>query len=192
MLTVSTMEQILEVIQKAKEYYLGGEPLDKAYSLACNIVRRRENVAYQTIADGCIRRLGFVGYGATGRFHKVLLKWLNGDAGELKNLLMSKADRNASKTVGAFFDGNSGSKKMQTPRVSDGTTQESEVVSFRLPTKMAQQMKVLADAKGLSVSEWVSKTVTGVIDAELRDLVAKMISNMPDKDRQEFLRDLAK
>lgn len=192
MLTASTIEQILEVIQKTKEYYMGGEPVDKAYTLACRLVSKKESQFYQTVTDGCVRRLGFVGGGATREFHKVLSGWLDGDGSDLKNLLLTKADKSASGMVLAYFDGNVGSGEIPRSKVTGEAGQDTEVVSFRLPVTMAQQLRVLAEAKGQSPAEWVSKTIISVIDAELYDLLAKMIKNMPDENRQKFLRELGR
>lgn len=187
MLTASTIEQILKVIQKTREFYGGGEPIERAYNLACNIVRKQENVAYETIADGCVRRLGFVGYGATGQFHKVLREWLHNNSGELRNLLLTKADKGASQLVIAFFEGTDECSTVQPTEVFETGTME---LSFKLPINVGKKLRVIAEAKGQSPSEWVSKRMADVIDSEFRDLLDKLIKTMPDNDKLIFLKGL--
>jgi hypothetical protein len=75
-------------------------------------------------------------------------------------------------------------------RIDAGFRRYSGKYGTKFPVTTAQQLRVLAEAKGQSPAEWVSKTITSVIDAELYDLLAKMIKNMPDQNRQKFLREL--
>ncbi len=191
MLTAGSVEEILRVIKKTKEYYVGGESVGKAYILACRLVSKNRKF-YQTVADGCTRRLGFVGRGATAAFQRVLREWIDGDGNNLKKILLTKADKTASGMILAFFDEKAASSGIKETKVGANTSQDTEIISFRLPVSLVQQLKVLAEARGQSPVEWVSKTVIAAIDAELHDLLSKMIKNMPDENRQKFLKELQK
>ena len=86
MLTAGSVEEILRVIKKTKEYYVGGESVGKACARFGSGSSVRIGSFLQTVADGCTRRLGFVGRGATAAFQRVLREWIDGDGNNLKKI----------------------------------------------------------------------------------------------------------
>ena len=79
MLTHKTLKIIFEVLLKIRQYYVGGERLIKAYRKAIRTVASQNKIFYQTVADGCCRRLNLNRDG----FLDLVRAWLAQDSDEL-------------------------------------------------------------------------------------------------------------
>ena len=84
MLTRKTLDQILEVLKGVRKHHAMGKPLLKSYQRSVRDVARLYHTSYQTIADGCRRRLNLAD---RDEFLLHVDRWLRGDPTGLSALL---------------------------------------------------------------------------------------------------------
>lgn len=165
-----TLDQILEVIRIAKSNYTAGLPIDHSYQDAINKVATKYNVAYQTIGDGCRRRLNLInikefrdlleGYYSTNNPNNLisLLKQHTNSKGQHEKIMQ-------------FFKMESDKEidlEAVTPLVFS-SKKVDEVISFRLSQESARQLKAISSLQGMSVSEWVAETIKKSVEQELKN-----------------------
>jgi hypothetical protein len=97
---LKTIEQILKVISLAAKHYSSGNGIDRSYQYGVNRVSQEYSVAYQTIGDGCRRRLGL---SDISEFKRMLQSALEGDPIQLRELLMQNTSRSYHDRINDFF-----------------------------------------------------------------------------------------
>jgi hypothetical protein len=97
---LKTIEQILKVISLAAKHYSAGNGIDRSYQYGVNRVSQEYSVAYQTIGDGCRRRLGL---SDIGEFKKMLQSALEGDPSQLRELLTRNTSRSYHDRINESF-----------------------------------------------------------------------------------------
>jgi hypothetical protein len=190
MLKAGTLEQILEVLQDFKSNYAGGDSVRGAYQQACRTISRRYDVAYQTIADACRRRLGLTDI---GQFRELLRKWVEGDAKELVELLKRNTSPSLHHKITVFFEGHPYDKEAGLPESGISAKEpQSEIISFRISNDIAKQLKVLAEMKGQSVGDLLGERVTKFVSEEIVEEFAAYINGLgrdeADRVRKMLLR----
>lgn len=180
-----TVEQLLLVFRSFRESYARGKPLHKAYQEAVREVADGHAVTYQTIGDGCRRRLKL---NSIRELYALLARWMEGDPEPLAKQLKAASDPSAHNDITEFF----GSEAR--PATSDS---RPDTFSLRLPEHDARMARALAEIEGVSTSELLSRLVESAV-AEKMKLVAQAIlhdseavrwTKMTREDILEILRD---
>ena len=162
MMKGQTVEQLLLVFRLFRESYARGKPLHKAYQEAVREVADGHAVTYQTIGDGCRRRLKLI---SIRELYALLARWMEGDPEPLAKQLKAASDPSAHDDIMEFF----GSEAR--PATSDS---RFDTFSLRLPERDARMARALAEIEGVSTKELLSRLVESAV-AEKMKLVAQAI-----------------
>ena len=100
MLEPHSVDQLLRVLELARQNTRLGFATPVACSRAIHQVSRDEGVTYQTIGDGCRRRLGLKDM---SEFHRLVEEWLAGDPAKLTAVLRRNASAGSAQTINTFF-----------------------------------------------------------------------------------------
>ena len=190
-----TVEQLLLVFRSFRESYARGRPLHKAYQDAVREVADGHAVTYQTIGDGCRRRLKL---NNIRELYALLARWMEGDSEPLAKQLKAASDPSAHNDITEFFGSSAtfavtGGWEVR-PATSDS---RFDTFSLRLPERDARMARALAELEGVSTSELLSQLV-GFAVAEKMKLVAQAIlhdseavhrTNMTREEILKILRD---
>ncbi len=190
-----TVEQLLLVFRSFRESYARGRPLHKAYQDAVREVADGHAVTYQTIGDGCRRRLKLKNI---RELYALLARWMEGDSEPLAKQLKAASDPSAHNDITEFF-GSSATFSVAGGREARPATSDSrfDTFSLRLPERDARMARALAELEGVSTSELLSQLV-GFAVAEKMKLVAQAIlhdseavhwTNMTREEILKILRD---
>ena len=91
MMTPKTVEQLLQVFRLFRDNHASGKPLHTSYHDAVREVARLNSVTYQTIGDGCRRRLRLKDI---NELYELLAAWVKGDSrGLVQQLKQRLKDR---------------------------------------------------------------------------------------------------
>ena len=149
MLTEKTIDQILGVLEFTSKYYQSGLPIPKAYQKSVKEIAHNYSIRYQTIADGCRRRLGLDN---VNQFIELLGGWLTGGSQKLRDLLIKNADEHDGYKINTFFEKHLLSSSV-IPGVERNVEDKVEVVTFKIAQNISLQFRALAEAEGKSVPE---------------------------------------
>ena len=200
MMKRQTVEQLLLVFRSFRESYARGKPLHKAYQEAVREVADGHAVTYQTIGDGCRRRLKL---NNIRELYALLARWMEGDPEPLAKQLKAASDPSAHDDITEFFGteffGSSATFAVAGGREARPATSDSrfDTFSLRLPERDARMARALAEIEGVSTSELLSRLVESAV-AEKMKLVAQAIlhdseavrrTNMTREEIVEILRD---
>jgi len=176
-----TLDQILDVLNLTAKYHSTGLPAQKAYQRSVKDVAHKYSVRYQTIADGCRRRLNLDN---VNEFMALLDEWLGGQPRRLKELLVKNIGQLDEYKVENFFDQN-----IQVPVPS--TTQDQrkveegfEALTFKIPRNIASQFRVLAEAEGKTIQDLASSVFKKYVDEHHFAYVKNLINSLPLVDRE--------
>ena len=100
MLEINSVNQILRVLDLARQNRRLGFVTSVACSRAIQQVAKEGNLRYQTIGDGCRRRLQLVDM---SEFHRLVDEWLSGNHARLAAVLKRNSTPGAAPRIGAFF-----------------------------------------------------------------------------------------
>ncbi len=191
MMKCQTVEQLLLVFRLFRERYARGRPLHKAYQEAVREVADGHAVTYQTIGDGCRRRLKL---NDIRELYALLAGWMEGDPEPLAKQLKAASDPSAHHDITEFF-GSSATFPVAGGRESRPATANnmSDTFSLRLPERDARMARALAEIEGVSTAELLSRLVETAV-AEKMKLMARAILHEPEADhgriraREEILK----
>jgi len=120
-------------------------------------VAQQYSVTYQTIGDGCRRRLGLHDI---SNLYELLAAWAKGDARPLLRQLKEHSVDAAHADIDAFFAAiPSGVSSHREPLLISAPREETETVSFRLSATDARLLRVLAELERSSVGEVAARMV---------------------------------
>jgi len=162
MLEMKSIEQIIAVMKKFWARHSGGDPVVKAYQCAVDHVSKQYGVAYQTIGDLCRRRLGLK---SVNDLYNLLERWTVGDPQALMQTLMENSATEGHHVIRDFFG----------QEIQDGVkapSKGSEPFSVRLSAAEARKLRAMLMVKDESLSEWLSKKVSELVNREYRLWVA--------------------
>lgn len=186
MLTEKTLDQILGVLELTSKYCESGLPIPKAYQKSVKDIANKYSVRYQTIADGCRRRLNLENI---NEFIELLDKWLGGSPSQLKELLINNVDNLDEYKVENFFDQTrTGSTGISIKR---NVEESFEVITFKTTKSLASQLRSLADAEGKSVQEYMNFIIKDHVDEHYIEYVKKLVSSLPATHREKVIVELA-
>jgi len=146
MLESHSVEQVLRVLEFLRQNKRLGFDTSVACSRAIQQVAKQSNVRYQTIGDGCRRRLGLTDMSA---FHRLAEDWLRGDVAPLATVLKQKSAKSARPLIDAFFASPSPATKTanevrSSMRRSPETLRVSMPVRITLSADDSRMLRVLA------------------------------------------------
>lgn len=163
MLQLTSVRQILDVLDSFKKFYKLNYQFKNSYTQAVHQVAEKYGVSYQTIADGCRRRLDLDNI---SEFHDLIKRWLNEDSKSLIKLLKSKSYPNCHNEILQFFNT---SEKQNVVQINKDLNNEN--FTFKLPTKEAKILKALADINDEEISIFLTNLVSVAIKSKFKDLL---------------------
>lgn len=174
MMRRQTVEQLLLVFRSFHERYAQGRPLHRAYQEAVREVADRHKVTYQTIGDGCRRRLKLEDI---RELYALLARWMEGDSEPLAEQLKAASDPSAHDDITEFFGSSTAFGVARHQEPSPATAEGSfSAFSLRLVERDARMARALAEIEGISPPELLGRLV-GTAVAEKMKLVAQAILN---------------
>jgi len=128
--------------------------------MAIRQIAKAYNVRYQTIGDGCRRRLGLQDI---SEFRKLVKGWIDGDGKDLIDVLKKHSYQQGHTFIDDFFRNYPKEIRENIPRpVKTFNLEESRatVFSFRLPNEEAKNLRALAALEEKPIPEWIASIVT--------------------------------
>ena len=184
MTTSQSVDQVLHVLRLFRERYDSGEPLHRAYREGVREVARHHHVTYQTIGDGCRRRLKLDDIRA---FYDLLSHWVEGDPEPLRSQLKEACDPAAHDRIHEFFESaNAKEQGIGGTLSAAGVPNKSSTVSFQLSERDARMLRALAEIEAVSPAELV-RSIVGSAVAERMKRVAEAIGRDMDPPRRRSL-----
>lgn len=172
MMTNKTLEQILTVLKYSKYNYNSGMSLTSSYQDAISRVANEYGVTYQTIGDGCRRRLKL---DSIGEFSELVRKWLNGDSSPLMSVLKSQTTSRLHKKVEDFF-GETEVSRNDESAIEEESQKEEKRIEFSFLMKETDQryLKALSQIEGVDEKELINVIVSDGI----KDRMKKTVLNL--------------
>jgi len=146
--------------------------------MGIDYVRKSYNVTYQTIEDGCRRRLGLT---SIDDFRRMLSEYFNGNPTNIKSTLLEHTDIDLHNKIQDYFGGGvisvvkTGHKVQEQPFTKHIPEKTTEVFSFRLDEETSKKLRLLLGYNGISTSEWISKIVTMKVNEDLQELLKLLV-----------------
>lgn len=172
----NTLHQILEVIEISKTRYSSGSSITSSINDGVKEVSKRYRTTYQTIEDGCRRRLGF---NDIEEFKSVLMEYFNGNPDKIISVLRDHTNIDLHGKINDFFRNGKVSSIIPVENKHKNISENnSEVFSFRLDNETSKKLKMLVSYKGISISEWISNTVKNNVQDDLEELLKKLVEKL--------------
>jgi hypothetical protein len=172
MMTPKTVEQLLQVFRLFRDNHASGKPLHASYHDAVREVARLNSVTYQTIGDGCRRRLRLADI---NELYELLAAWVKGDSRGLIQQLKQSSDLSAHAEIDAFFSA-AGTEVAEKKKPLHLVSHEnSETFSFRLSSDDARMLKALAELEGTSVGALSSRVVSEAVQSRMTTVARSII-----------------
>lgn len=171
-MTNKTLEQILTVLKYSKYNYNSGMSLTSSYQDAISRVANEYGVTYQTIGDGCRRRLKL---DSIGEFSELVRKWLNGDPNPLMSVLKSQTPRRLHAKIEDFFGEEGVSPNDESANDQDSQKEEKRI-EFSLMINVTDQryLKALSQIEGVDEKELIN----GIVSDGIKDRMKKAVQNL--------------
>ena len=177
MLTPHTVQQVLQVFRLFRINHSAGMPVNHSYHEAVRKVAETYSVAYQTIGDGCRRRLELTNI---NQLYEMLSAWMRGEPRELLRQLKEHADPAAHSEIDRLFSTTEPvSSPKPRPSVIPTSIDESETVSFRLKARDARMLRALAELEGISVGEITGRIVAAAVHDRMKVVARGFIEERP-------------
>jgi hypothetical protein len=175
MLDPKSLRQVLEVLRDARSYYSGGDSLERGIQMAIRQIAKAYNVRYQTIGDGCRRRLGLQDI---SEFRKLVKDWIDGDGRGLIDVLKRHTNQGNLKIIEGFFQESQKEIRESVARpIKPSTFEDSRltVFSFRLPNEEAKNLRALAALEEKTIPEWIAGLVSDALKSLLKNWATDFI-----------------
>lgn len=174
MLRRESARQVLQVADQTRKNYQAGIPVRHACQQAIREVAKRYGVSYQTIGDGCRRRLRL---DQIRDFHVLVQKWLDGNPKPLQQQLLDNADANCHADIQQFFGAtdiqSSDSEKIS--KQNTGAAMETFLVD--LPRADALRLRFLCTVEDKPPSKMIFEIVTANVERQLRPHLEKLVND---------------
>lgn len=187
MMKRQTVEQILLVFRLFREGYGRGRPLHKAYQDAVRDVADRHAVTYQTIGDGCRRRLML---GNIRELYALLARWVENDSEPLAKQLIEASDPSARDDITEFFRSSS-DYAVARHREARPATSGSKIDTFsvRLSEHGARMVRALAEIEGISPSALLGQVVEPAVEEKMKRVAQAILHNSEIAHRMTMTRE---
>lgn len=195
MLTHKTLKIIFAVLLHLRKNYVGGLPLTKAYRMAVREVASENQIFYQTVADGCCRRIQLNRDG----FLDLVRDWLGDDPKRLMDHIKRYVHQKDHQLVDDYFKELAKPARMvgderhasidgvESVYKSTPAGPSTEIMSFRISRKIAQQIKLMADMVSKSAPEWLAEVVEQTVEAKYVNRLGEIITIMTEAERKNFI-----
>jgi hypothetical protein len=178
-MTSQTVQQLIQVFRRFGDNHAAGMPLHRAYREAVRAVASIYSVKYQTIGDGCRRRLGL---DDVSELYELLAAWMRGDPSGLVRQLKENADTTTHAEIDQFFSGKKGAAaEIKKTARKASLREESEPFTFRIAPSDARMLKALAELEGVSAPELTAQIVSSAVRDRMTT-VARGIIKSADGD----------
>lgn len=167
-MTYTTVRQILDVLKVFYDNQRKGLSLSRSYQDGVRKVAHENGVTYQTIGDGCRRRLRLKDI---NEFYNLLGKWTKGDPSGLIEQLKKNSYSNIHPEILAFFESY---QPCQAAAGTDATAMlpspKTEVFSVELNEKDARILRAIAEVEGASVSDMLTSLLGKCLKARMKEI----------------------
>ena len=172
MMRQQTVDQLLQVFRLFRENFAGGMPLRKAYREAVREVANLYGVTYQTIGDGCRRRLKLE---YIRELYDLLQTWVDGDPGPLMTQFKSASDPSTHDEIADFF----GAASRAPGRHGPPGVPEARIASFsfQLGERDARMLRALAEIEGTSPPELLERLVASAVAERMKRVAQAMLQD---------------
>ena len=173
MMKHQTVEQLLLVFRLFREGYAAGTPLQKSYQRAVRSVAERYGVRYQTIGDGCRRRLML---DRIEELYDLLTHWVGGDSGPLVKQMKAASDPSTHDDITEFFEPSG-----ESPAITSGGDRippseiDFETITVRLEEREARMLRALAEIEGISPPRLLSDLASSGIRQKMERLAQSIL-----------------
>ena len=174
MMTPHTVQQLLQVFRLFHEYHTGGMPLNRSYHEAVRSVAKSFSVTYQTIGDGCRRRLELTNI---NELYEMLSAWVRGESRALLHQLKKHSDPAAHAEIEKFFSMTERTTP-PSPKASfiSASKGESVAVSLRLEARDARLFRALTELEG---DEVAASVVSAAVRERMKIVARRLIDEGP-------------
>lgn len=172
MMRQQTVDQLLQVFRLFHVNFAGGMPLRKAYREAVREVANLHGVTYQTIGDGCRRRLKL---DDIRELYDLLQAWVDGDPGPLMEQLKGASDPFTHDEIADFFGGASRAPDRHGPPAVPEA--RFATFSFQLPERDARMLRALAEIEGASTPELLGRLVGSAVTERMKRVAQAMLQD---------------
>lgn len=161
MMTPQTVQQLLHVFRSFRDNHKSGMPLHRAYQEGVRTVADAHSITYQTVGDGCRRRLGLSNI---SELYELLAVWVKGDPRRLVRQLKETSDPSSHGEIEQFFsEGDATPAEIRKALLKGPSSDETEIFQFRLAMRDARMLKALAELEGVSASELIGRTISTAV-----------------------------
>lgn len=175
MITPETLHQILQVFRHFRDNHAAGMPLHRSYREAVRAVSAAHSITYQTVGDGCRRRLGL---NDVSQLYELLAAWIRGDSSGLSRQLKDNADRSAHAAIDHFFTYGNSEPNVGTPTsLRVVLSDETEPLTFRIAVRDARMLKALAELEGVSASELTARIISTAVHDRMKVFARSIIKS---------------
>ena len=187
MMNRQTVEQLLRVFRLFRERYARGDPLQRAYREAVREVANLHHVTYQTIGDGCRRRLKL---SDIHQLYDLLACWAEGDSEPLAKQLKAASDPSSHDDIADFFRPYKSIVAVTPGHTAASTSADRfDTFSFRLPQRDARMLRALAEIEGVSWPELLSRMVGKVVAERMKHVARAMLYESEAPERGDIGQD---
>lgn len=166
MLTSKTLQQILDVLKYSEYNHNSGRSITSSYQTAINRVAKEYDVTYQTIGDGCRRRLELR---RIDEFRDLISKWLNGNEEPLVKVLKRKTPTRLHSKIDDFF------KSKQITNEKEFEKRENKIsLKINIGESENRYLKALSQIEGKEETDIISSIISDGIKDRFRKIAQEL------------------
>ena len=171
-----TVQQLLDVFRNFRDNHQSGMPLHRAYQKGVRTVADAYAITYQTVGDGCRRRLGLK---KINELYGLLNAWAKGEPRGLMRQLIANSDPSSRVEIEQFFSARAGAEDETRKASPKGLSRdEAEIFQFRLPAPDSRFLKALAELQGISPSDLIAQTMSVAVRERMAAAARSFIQNV--------------
>lgn len=176
MLNPNSVQQLLQVFKLFRNNFAATKLLQDSYNDAVRKVAAMYSVTYQTIGDGCRRRLDLANI---NELYDMLSVWVErGEPRTLVHQLKKHSDPVSHAEIDRFFStAEPTTSSKEKPLVHCGSKDESEPISFRLNETDARLLRALAELEGISANELTARVVSTAVRDRMKIVAREFTSS---------------
>jgi hypothetical protein len=164
-MTTDTLQQVLDVLTYAKQNHEAGLKIKYAYRDAIGRVAQEYDVNYQTIGDGCRRRLQL---SSMDEFGRLITKWIEGNPDPLQRVLKSAINKRFHYLVDDFFQ-----SMEEQPEDSD-SSEDHLSFTLQLGASEYRYLKILCELEECDQTELLQRLVSEGLHARMQQITEQL------------------
>jgi len=171
MMNRKTVTQLIQVFEQFKINFENGVPLHKSYQDAVRKIANKYAITYQTIGDGCRRRLNL---SEISQLHILLEEWMHGHPDRLAAQLRQNSIPAAHHDIAAFFSTVRPKTSPVPAEISSSLPSNvADIFSFHLVESDARLLRALAEIEGSTASQLITQIVQKAVNKKMKKLAGK-------------------